>query len=248
MLSFQRLPSRRWRFDTTGEPLLIVPDYDGWLTHYWAMQEDGVAVRVDSVAALDLTPTASITRVAGKEAFAVPQVVAGDYLSATGGAALNGSVLLSCWFNLDFVAAIGANQGVVSLHPTNMLLAVQNSTLFYPRLVVDALVVVTGAVAIADDAVHHMVAFAKTGVQHLACDGVFAGSGSESVTFIAPEVSTKADAITPEVFGSQGWLDEVAVWEGLDFVSPDDFMRLATALYNSGGGVFYDGADWYEVA
>jgi len=232
----------------TGEPPPVNPvsvsDYDAWLTHYWPMEEDGSAVRADTVGILDLAPSGSITRAAGKQNYAVPQVNDGQHLTATGGAISGGSLLASLWFHLNWDTVIFGRQGVLSLHPENLLVAVYNySSLFRVNLIAGQSVAVDIGDGFADNTTHHVLAYVEDGLQYLAVDGVYRGAGNTPVTFTDLQPDSRGEAVTPEIFKSEGWLDEVALWEGAT-LSLDDFGDLAQALYNGGDGVFYDGAAW----
>jgi len=226
------------------DSLDLIASYDAYLTHYWPMEEDGSAARVDTVGSLDLTPSSSITRVTGKQNYAVPQANDGQYLEATGGAISGGSLLASLWFHLNWDTVMFGRQGVLSLHPENLLVAVYNySSLYRVNLIAGQSVAVNIGDGFADDTTHHVLAYVEDGVQYLAVDGVYKGAGSESVTFTNLQLDSRGDAVIPEIFKSEGWLDEVAVWEGAELTF-DDFGDLAGALHNAGNGIFYNGSSW----
>jgi len=226
--------------------MLVVPRYDRWLTHYWPMEEDGSAARVDIVGSLDLAASGSITRVTGKENYAVPQAQSGDCVEASDATPMVAGIVLSAWFKYHRDPIGAAAQCAFSVGAENGCIAIDTLT-NEPELICSDAVAIVSPDAISDDSIHHAVGFIKDGLQWFAVDGEVVGSGDEPVTPEGIDAESAAIFVAPSLAGASGWVDEVAVWEGADFASVSDFARLASALYNAGDGIFFDGADWYEV-
>jgi len=253
-MQFQRQRARRYRFDTTGEPLLEVPLWDAYLAHYYPLSEDAANDRLDTVGAIDLSPSgtpppAAFTGIYGDGNKFIDSDL--NYLLAASTDMSSGTtnLLFSAWIQIDCDGA-GDNGGLVSYYglagfgfqgidaSSYRVVPIRNNSWG-----------TTQSGALDDTAWHHVLCLIEQNNIHLAVDGLEVGTPETAVSWVmgTSNLSIALSLVSPVAWYPLGVIDEVCIWDSIPDFTQRDFQRLAGALYNGGDGVFYDGANWFEV-
>lgn len=256
MLHFQRQLSRRYRFDTTGEPLLVVPKYDDWLEHYYTFETDGS----DSVNSLDLTLVSGVggAMIDTGIAYGDGLVYDGTTYNQTAYAdnavfTENGSIMWAGWFAPDVSGIVGSGHSVLAgLNGKCGVGAYADATGFRVELYNSgSWVTATRSGLFANGTTVHIAALFDDAESRmmLAVNGVLVANETGTMADGTDTMYINQMLVAPAAWNADGNADELAIWKDFDPVlTPTDFARLAAALYNYGDGVFYDTGEWVEVA
>lgn len=256
MLPFQRLLNRRERWDTTGEPLSLVPDFDEWLSHYYDFETDGS----DVVGSVDITLSAG----GGPSMSASPGCAYSDGAiydgstwaqsgtsASTISVAASGNVLVSGWFEPDVSGIVAF--GNAELFGLNGKLGfgaynVGDGT-YQVRAYAAGVWQSLQPGARANGTLVHLAGFWDINDERVlfAVDGALVQSGYQLIGAGTHEATFNTGLSSPAAFQGDGEIDEVAIWLDISpTLSAAKFAALAGALYNDGNGVFYNGANWIE--
>lgn len=251
MLPFQVLPPRRWRFDTTGEPLMVLPRYDPFLAAYWPFEEAS-GDRASVIGSMVLTPFSGAdpavypTRITGKENYGA-QCTRTDLSGFIGSTVTSPtSVLMAGWFKVGEYWDISTTMGLFNIGGLFGVEAKYQNALGSGLSWYDNGVGEAGSIALGmlDGFWQHAGFYVD--------DYAFYCGANGTILFSAPAVSplsSAAPGVNTNCSGGPGNVsfDELAMWVDLPHLGEDDFARIMAALYNSYNGTFFDGTDWYEV-
>ena len=254
---FQRQRGRRYKFDTSGEPLIEVPKYNSTLEAYWALEGPDPTNWLDTANSHDLVPVASPATGTGKYNTCLDVDGGDNGLSVAHAAAQHGdSLAIAAWLNRQAATLAGGGYCEIVTKAGEWRLMFKEESgadliEFRAKRSGGAWDTVTINVPGGDISLatwYHVFGCRDTlGQVHVGFNGVL----STNVGAVSSLEDATDIIYIPYGDGAESWyedflIDEVPYWVDPVISSSAAAARLCGALYNGGDGVFWNGSAWVE--